>query len=98
MMPVTFNVGVLIGPLLGKHPVTFLENLLTHIIKGGWLQDPVHTFPNTFGPGSRLGGSEGVSWMLRFPYALPNLVTGTFLFLSIFLVVFSLEEVGLAQY
>ena len=29
-----------------------------------------------------------------FPYALPNLVTGTFLFLSIFLVMFGLEEVS----
>lgn len=75
VMPVTFNVGVLIGPLLG-----------------GWLQDPVHTYPGVFGPGSRLGGEHGVAWMSRFPYALPNLLSAVFLVLSAALVLLGLEE------
>ncbi|KAI9726821.1 MAG: hypothetical protein M1828_000677 [Chrysothrix sp. TS-e1954] len=75
IMPVTFNVGVLIGPLLG-----------------GWLQDPVKTFPGVVGPGSAIGGPDGVQWLQKFPYALPNLVTATFLFFSALLVCFGLEE------
>ena len=77
VMPVTFNVGVLIGPLLG-----------------GYLQDPVHTFPRIFGPHSILGGNHGVGWMSTFPYALPNLVSSMFLFGSVVLVVLGLEEVS----
>ena len=76
VMPVTFNVGVLIGPLLG-----------------GWLQDPVHTFPAAFGSGSALGGKTGVRWMTKFPYALPNLVSAMFLLGSVALVFLGLEEV-----
>ncbi|KAL9057695.1 MAG: hypothetical protein Q9162_002169 [Coniocarpon cinnabarinum] len=75
IMPVTFNVGVLVGPLLG-----------------GWLQDPIHTFPKVFGPASVLGGKNGVKWMTQFPYALPNLVSALFLLSSILLVVLCLEE------
>lgn len=78
IMPVTFNVGVLVGPLLG-----------------GWLQDPLHTFPKTFGPGSPLGGKHGVTWMATFPYALPNLVSASFLLSSIILVILGLEEVSI---
>lgn len=78
VMPVTFNVGVLIGPLLG-----------------GWLQDPVHTFPPTFGPHSVFGGEHGVGWMKTFPYALPNLISSMFLLSSVMLVFLGLEEVSL---
>ena len=77
MMPVTYNVGILVGPVLG-----------------GWLQDPVHTFPKAFGPGTRLGGPNGVPWMTKYPYALPNLITASLLFISVFLVLFALEEVS----
>ena len=76
VMPVTFNCGVLIGPLLG-----------------GWLQDPVHTFPKAFGPGSTLGGKDGVRWMSMFPYALPNMVSAMFLLVSVLIVLLGLEEV-----
>lgn len=77
IMPLTFNVGMLVGPLLG-----------------GWLQSPVDTFPNVFGPGSALGGADGVVWMRTFPYALPNLVNAMFLFLAMSLVFFGLREVS----
>lgn len=79
MMPITYNVGVLIGPLMG-----------------GWLQDPVHTFPRIFGSHTKLGGSDGVHWMRVFPYALPNLLSAGFLFVSVILVILGLEEVSAA--
>lgn len=70
-----FNVGVIIGPILG-----------------GFLADPVGSFPATFGPGSSLGGKHGVSWMVSFPYALPNLVSGVFILCSAFGVILFLDE------
>lgn len=76
LMPIMFNVGILIGPLLG-----------------GWFQDPIHTFPRAFGPGSTLGGKEGVKWMVEYPYAMPNLLNATLVFVSLVLVIFCLEEV-----
>ncbi|ETN38897.1 uncharacterized protein HMPREF1541_06939 [Cyphellophora europaea CBS 101466] len=75
LLPMCFNVGVIIGPILG-----------------GFLADPVQSFPSTFGPGSSLGGKDGVSWMKSYPYALPNLVSGIFIFCSALGVIFFLEE------
>lgn len=74
-MPLTFNVGILVGPLLG-----------------GWLQDPLHTFPGVFGPVSFLGGANGVLWLRTYPYALPNLFSALFLLISVLLIVLGLEE------
>lgn len=75
LLPMCFNVGVIIGPVLG-----------------GFLADPVSSFPSTFGPGSPLGGEKGVSWMVSFPYALPNLVSGVFILISAFGVILFLDE------
>lgn len=74
-------------------PIMFNVGALLGPLFGGWLQDPVHTFPDVFGPGSRLGGVDGVGWMLKFPYALPNLLNGLLLFIAVLLVIFGLEEV-----
>ncbi|OCL13134.1 MFS general substrate transporter, partial [Glonium stellatum] len=75
ILPMTFNIGVIIGPVLG-----------------GLLADPVGSYPSLFGPGSPLGGKNGVYWMTRWPYALPNLMSAVFLVTSACAVVFSLEE------
>ncbi|KAK7545907.1 MFS transporter [Phyllosticta citricarpa] len=75
LLPMTFNVGVIIGPLLG-----------------GILADPVGTYPWLFGPGSWLGGEDGVGWMRRWPYALPNLVSAAFLFSAACAIYFGMEE------
>ncbi|KAF4451643.1 hypothetical protein F53441_5322 [Fusarium austroafricanum] len=75
LLPMCFNVGVIIGPLLT-----------------GFLADPVHTLPGIFGPGSFLGGSKGVQWLQRFPYALPNLFCFSILTSAFFLVVLGLNE------
>jgi len=62
-----FNIGSIIGPLLG-----------------GVLADPANTYPDTFG---------GISWLVKYPYALPNLVSAAFMLWSASLVFFGLEEV-----
>ena len=73
-----FNIGVIIGPILG-----------------GSLADPVRSFPWLFGPGSVLGGKSGVWWMEHWPYALPNLLSGIFIFISFVAVLLGLEEVSI---
>ena len=75
LLPMTFNVGVIIGPLIG-----------------GLLADPVGSYPGIFGPGGSLGGKEGVWWLTKWPYALPNVVNATFLCCSALGVTFGLEE------
>jgi MFS family permease len=71
-----FNIGVIIGPILG-----------------GSLADPVNSFPQLFGPGSLLGGKEGVWWMQHWPYALPNVLSAVFILASFLAVFFGLDEV-----
>ena len=70
-----FNVGVVIGPIMG-----------------GFLADPISSFPSTFGPGSALGGPNGVSWMTAFPYALPNIISGVIITLGALAVILGLDE------
>ena len=76
LLPMCFNVGVIIGPILG-----------------GLLADPVASYPGVFGEGSVFGGKDGVWWMKRWPYALPNLLSAVFLFGSAAAVFLGLEEV-----
>lgn len=75
LMPMTFNIGVIIGPLLG-----------------GLLADPVGSYPGIFGPGGTIGGEEGVWWLTRWPYALPNVVNATFLTISAIALILGLDE------
>ncbi|GAB7329194.1 hypothetical protein MBLNU13_g01012t1 [Cladosporium sp. NU13] len=75
LMPMTFNIGVIVGPLLG-----------------GWLADPVGSYPGVFGPGGSIGGEKGVEWLMRFPYALPNVINACFLLGSAMGILFGLEE------
>ncbi|KAI9691043.1 MAG: hypothetical protein M1822_008663 [Bathelium mastoideum] len=75
LLPMTFNIGVIIGPVLA-----------------GVLADPVASYPQIFGPDSNLGGKSGVQWMMKYPYALPNIVSAVFLLTSASGVIFGLEE------
>lgn len=75
LLPITFNGGILIGPLLG-----------------GLLADPVSSYPELFGPGGSIGGEDGVGWLMKFPYALPNVINACFLFGSAMGILFGLEE------
>lgn len=75
LLPMCFNVGVIIGPLIG-----------------GFLADPITSLPDVFGPGTVLGGREGVAWMREYPYALPNLVCAFLLTIAAIGVVLGLDE------
>ncbi|KAJ5128848.1 hypothetical protein N7448_002561 [Penicillium atrosanguineum] len=75
LLPMCFNIGVIIGPILG-----------------GSLADPVNSFPQLFGPGSIIGGKDGVWWMKHWPYALPNVLSAIFIFSSLLAVFLGLEE------
>lgn len=58
----------------------------------GFLADPIHSMPNIFGPGSFVGGADGVQWMAKFPYALPNIASAIFLAMSAMLIILGLDE------
>ncbi|KIW12300.1 hypothetical protein PV08_09577 [Exophiala spinifera] len=75
LLPMCFNIGVVIGPILG-----------------GFLADPIASFPNVFGPGSAIGGDSGVDWMTTFPYALPNVVSAFFILTSAICLFLGLDE------
>lgn len=75
-------------------PGTFNFGVLVGPLLGGWLQDPVNTYPRVFGPGSKLGGDDGVAWMIKYPYALANLVNAAVFLCSIILVLLGLQEVN----
>ena len=60
---------------------------------GGMLADPVQNYPSLFGKGSILGGVNGVQWMSRWPYALPNLVIAGMCSLVAVIVFLCLDEV-----
>lgn len=70
--------------------VTGLEDILIDL--GGLLANPVASYPSLFGPGSTIGGKDGVQWMQNWPYALPNLMSATFLLFSGLCVILFLEE------
>ncbi|KAL3473540.1 hypothetical protein BJX99DRAFT_248848 [Aspergillus californicus] len=75
LLPMCFNIGVIIGPIIG-----------------GMLADPRKNFPQLFGPGSVFGGEHGVWWMERWPFLLPNLISGVFIFTSSMAVFLGLDE------
>ena len=77
LLPMCFNIGVIIGPILG-----------------GLLADPVGSYPRIFGAQSIFGGEYGVWWLKHWPYALPNLMSAVFLFMSALAVILGLEEVS----
>lgn len=58
----------------------------------GFLADPVHSMPSIFGPGSVIGGPDGVRWMRSFPYALPNLVFSSILASAAVMIILCLDE------
>lgn len=75
LLPMCFNVGVIIGPLIG-----------------GFLADPITSLPELFGPGTVLGGRDGVAWMRAYPYALPNIVCAFLLTFAAIGVILGLDE------
>lgn len=76
-------------------PMTFNIAVIIGPTIGGLLADPVNTYPGLFGTGSSLGGKDGVWWMKRWPYALPNLASSCFLMASTIFLILGLEEVSI---
>lgn len=64
---------------------------------GGSLADPVQNVPRLFGPHSIFGGTEGVWWMQRWPFALPNILSTIFILISFLAVFFGLDEVRILR-
>lgn len=58
----------------------------------GFLADPIHSLPSIFGPGSLIGGTDGVQWMIKFPYLLPNLICSMILGTAAFGIILGLDE------
>ena len=63
----TFNIGVIIGPILG-----------------GLMADPAGSYPSVFG---------NITWLKKYPYAPPNILSAVILFCAMLGVFFGLEEV-----
>jgi hypothetical protein len=57
-------------------------------ILGGLLADPAGSYPSLFGQ---------VGWFIKFPYALPNIISAFFLFIAAGCVFLGLEEVFILQ-
>lgn len=72
--------------------IPLLTGVVIGPILGGFLADPISSFPKTFGPGSTFGGKDGVGWMTSFPYALPNIVSSIFIMTGALCVIFGLDE------
>ena len=73
-------------------PLAFnIANIFGPVL-GGLLADPVAAYPAMFGPGSPLGGKDGVAWLIKFPYAMPNLLSATLLFLDAAIIWLGLHE------
>lgn len=64
---------------------------------GGFLADPTSKgspASKLFGPGTFFGGENGVKWMRRWKYALPNVVAAILVITAAGVCLLFLEEVG----
>ncbi|KAL8726530.1 MAG: hypothetical protein Q9166_006662 [cf. Caloplaca sp. 2 TL-2023] len=75
LMPVTFNIGIIVGPLLG-----------------GLLSDPASQYPGFFGESSKSESTNDQTWLIRFPYALPNVIMAAYTICTAGLVFLGLQE------
>lgn len=57
-------------------------------ILGGLTSDPASNYPTVFG---------GITWLEKFPYSPPNLLSAMFLTCASLGVFFALEEVGVSN-
>lgn len=69
LLPMCFNIGVIIGPILG-----------------GILSDPAGTYPSVFG---------SIGFLVKYPYATPNIVSAIFMMVATLGTWLFLEEVSL---
>jgi len=73
-------------------PLAFnIANIFGPIL-GGLLADPVAAYPTLFGPHSFFGGQHGVPWLIKYPYAMANLLSALLLFMDAAWVFLGLRE------
>ena len=58
--------------------------LIGFAVLGGLLSEPTTAYPELFG---------GITWLEKYPFALPNLLGALFLIITLAAVFFGLEEV-----
>lgn len=75
-------------------PMCFNIGIIVGPVLGGVLADPIQAYPNVFGPGSLIGGDDGVWWMKQWPYALPNLISALLIFTATVGIFLGLDEVS----
>ena len=92
LLPMCFNIGTCLLNSLDDLLAKFFLGVIIGPVLGGVLADPVGSYPRVFGENSLIGGRDGVWWLKHWPYALPNLMSAIFLFLSASAVIFGLEE------
>lgn len=76
-------------------PLVFNSGMVLSLAAGGLLADPVRNLPGLFGPDGRLNlghGDQGVSWLVRYPFALPALMNASVLGMALALAVLGLRE------
>ncbi|KAK2786648.1 hypothetical protein FQN53_006352 [Emmonsiellopsis sp. PD_33] len=73
-------------------PIGFNIASLFGPVMGGFLADPVTSYPRLFGVNSTFGGDRGVKWLISYPYALPMLLNAFFMGVCAILVGRFLEE------
>ena len=94
LQPMSFGVAAFLGPgkvLLEK--INKIANKSLNLAIGGLTADPILHYNELFGPGSTIGGKLGVRWMMKYPFALPNIISTTFLVLTGVFAVYQLNEV-----
>ncbi|MCJ1440284.1 MAG: hypothetical protein MMC23_000767 [Stictis urceolatum] len=73
-------------------PLAFnIANILGPL-SGGLLAQPLVNLAGLFGPNSLIGGKNGVSWMGKYPFAPPNLLSAAILLVEAVVIFFGLVE------
>ena len=81
----TGNVGLLIGPFMGKNSPSQIWYVWLLTLAGGILSNPVDQYPSVFG---------NIQFFRTFPYALPTVATGLISASAATLTLLFVKEVG----
>ncbi|KAK0707610.1 major facilitator superfamily domain-containing protein [Lasiosphaeris hirsuta] len=76
-------------------PLVFNSGMVASLAFGGFLAEPVLNLPWLFGPQGLMnwaGNSQGVQWLLDYPYVLPAMLNAAVLVVAFLLAVFWLRE------
>ncbi len=76
-------------------PLVFKPGMVLTMALSGYLAQPVDNLPWLFGSNGAFntaGNPEGVEWAMKYPYALPALMTASVLSVSLILAILGLKE------